>query len=291
VEVLAGDSGPQAPGASEEAAADEGQAREVTDDDDLFPTDEDEPATEETAPNDHPEEEDVEPRKKPPDIYQPTAKELEEHRVDHIPYRNWCPWCLRGKANGESHRRKCTHHRISILYMDYFFITREGGVKMRDELPYSRDDQGRAALEQDVSDGKLVKLLMVKDGNTQCYFAHVVPKKGVDADGFAVSRVVNAALWLGHSRVILRGDNEPALTALIGQAMKVLKIELDGVSEEHQQVYDSKANGVVENAIKIFRGQFRTMKTDLEDRIGKRLPNEHPLVSWLAEHVAHQLNV
>ena len=214
----------------------------------------------------------MEPMKKPPDVYQPTAKELEEHRIDHIPYRNWCPWCARGKANGELHRRKRTHHMISILYMDYFYITPEGGVKRRDELDYTRDEPGRAALEQDAADGKLVKLLMIKDGNTQCSFAHVVPRKGVESDGFSVSRVVNSALWLGHSKVILRGDNEPALAALIGQAMRVLKIELHSVAEEHPAVYDSQSNGVIENAIKIFRGQFRTMKLDLEDRFARSCP-------------------
>ncbi len=224
--MLAGDIGPHPQEASAEAAVRE-----------EYPVDEDglpaENAAEQMPEND---EEDVEPIKKPLNVYQPSAKELEEHRIDHIPYRNWCPWCARCKANGELHRRRCTHHQISVLYMDYFFITPEGGVKRRDELPYSRDESGRASLEQDVADGKLVKLLMVKDSNTQCCFAYVVPRKGVDPDGFAVSRVVNSTLWLGHSRVILRGDNEPALMALISQALKVLKVELDGASEEHPQV-------------------------------------------------------
>ena len=45
--------------------------------------------------------EDVEPARRPPLMYQPPAAELEEHRIDHIPYRNWCPWCVRGKSDGE----------------------------------------------------------------------------------------------------------------------------------------------------------------------------------------------
>ena len=26
-----------------------------------------------------------------PDTGQPTQKQLEDHRVDHLPYRSWCP--------------------------------------------------------------------------------------------------------------------------------------------------------------------------------------------------------
>ncbi len=288
VEVLAGDVG-QPPGVEQQQTQEleditQDVAQEVMEN----PEDMDEPPVEEHAAEDA---EDVEPTRRPPEVYQPTAKELEDHRVDHLPYRNWCPWCVRGKANGQLHRRACKHHLMSVIFMDYFYITAEGGVMKRDELPYSQDDAGRASLESDVAEGKLVKLLMVKDGNTQCSFAYVVPRKGIDSDGFSVSRVVNTVLWLGHSRVILRGDNEPALIALIATSLKVLKVQLEGASEEHSQIYDSKSNGVVENAIKIFRGQFRTMKSDLEDRLGKKLPNEHPLVSWLAEHVTTLLNI
>ena len=32
---------------------------------------------------------------------QPTQTQLEDHRVDHLPYRSWCPECVAGKATGE----------------------------------------------------------------------------------------------------------------------------------------------------------------------------------------------
>ena len=36
-----------------------------------------------------------------PDPRQPTQKQLEDHRVDHLPYRSWCPGCVAGMATGE----------------------------------------------------------------------------------------------------------------------------------------------------------------------------------------------
>ena len=38
------------------------------------------------------------------------------------------------------------------------------------------------------------------------------------------------------------------------------------------------------------RGQFRTMRLCLQDRIGQELPVHHALVSWLLEHTAMILN-
>ena len=41
------------------------------------------------------------PRRILPDPGQPTARQLEEHRIDNIPYRSWCPECVAARATGE----------------------------------------------------------------------------------------------------------------------------------------------------------------------------------------------
>ena len=38
-----------------------------------------------------------------PDTGQPTQKQLEDHRVDHLHSRSWCPECVAGRATGEQH--------------------------------------------------------------------------------------------------------------------------------------------------------------------------------------------
>ena len=49
-------------------------------------------------------EEDSAPRIVAPDPGAPTDQEIEDHRIDHIPYRCWCDHCVRGRGTGEQHR-------------------------------------------------------------------------------------------------------------------------------------------------------------------------------------------
>ena len=38
----------------------------------------------------------------------PSQKEIDEHMVTHVPFRNWCEFCVFGKARDDPHRRKKT---------------------------------------------------------------------------------------------------------------------------------------------------------------------------------------
>ena len=35
----------------------------------------------------------------------PSADEIEQHNMTHLPYRSWCPHCIRGKGKTMEHRR------------------------------------------------------------------------------------------------------------------------------------------------------------------------------------------
>ena len=50
-------------------------------------------------------------------------------------------------------------------------------------------------------------------------FAHVVPCKGVVEEGLVVDIVVRDIEWLGHTRFILKADNEPAVQAFAKGAL------------------------------------------------------------------------
>ena len=63
------------------------------------------------------------------------------------------------------------------------------------------------------------------------------------------------------------------------------------VVQEHPAAYDSAGNGEVENAIRRFSGLLRTLKLCLEQRIQRRVPGEHKLMSWLVEFTAWLLTV
>ena len=119
---------------------------------------------EERADQDVKDEEDCGTKPVAPDPGMPTQSEIEQHNIDHLPYRNWCDCCVRGKATGDPHRRATTESRIPIIAFDYMFVTKDK-VSMPDEIS---DDAKKDAL---------VKILVVKDTKSKAAFAHVVRKK------------------------------------------------------------------------------------------------------------------
>ena len=98
---------------------------------------------------------------------------------------------------------------------------------------------------------------------------------------------------MGHVKLIIKSDQETALTALITRALQLLRCQVEGlesVGTEHSQAYDSQASGGTEVGVRILRGLFRTLKLCLEGRIGRKLPINHPMTSWLLEHTSLLLN-
>ena len=229
----------------------------------------------------------VEPLKVAPDPGRPTARQVEEHRrTGHIPYRSWCRWCWLGRGRGTQHRHSIGS-TVPIVGFDYFFLTK-GGVKKKEELELTED-----ALREARSKGDIVKCLLARCLASKAVFAHVIPCKGADEDGIVAELAVRDLEWLGHTRVILKADNEPALQALVHRALTQAKVEckdLAQLSKEDPAAYDSQANGGVEVGVQLVRGMMRTHKLCLEARIIRYIPVDHPVVAWMLEHVTLLLN-
>ena len=240
--------------------------------------------------------EECEPVRKAPWIHQPSQKEVEDHNTTHYPYRVWCKFCRMGKALGEQHRRVLHESEVPIVAMDYFFITEAGEAVWRRDLHergYEAGPNGDEKVAEARRNGTLVKCLMVKCLKSKAIWAHVVPVKGHDEDGYAADLVTKDVAWLGHTKIIIKTDNEPALGRLVRAAMVSMRVtiaELEAVSNEHSPEYDSQANGSVENAIRNFRAQFRTVRLCLEARLNKKLPITHALIPWIVEHVSLLMN-
>ena len=177
--------------------------------------------------------------------------------------------------------------------MDYFFIT-AGDVKRKAELEYEKSAAGDEAFQEDIRTGKLIKCFIMRCTGAKIIFGHCVPCKGAGEDQYVASLVVKNVEWLGHTRLILKADNEPALRILVEQSLEEIRIKVRGVAQistEHPPRYDSQSNGGVETGVRILRSQFRTLKLCLEARIGKVIPTNHALVPWLLEYAALLLAV
>ena len=100
-----------------------------------------------------------------------------------------------------------------MIGIDYFYLTGKG-LQSVEGMGCSRHKSGLDTLDELVGQGVAAKCLIATDQNSKCIFGHMVPKNGLDAKGYAVECVKSDMLWLGHSRVILKSDNELALLAL-----------------------------------------------------------------------------
>ena len=69
-------------------------------------------------------EEDAEPKKVSADPGQPTQAEIDDHNVDHYPFRCWCEACVKGRGTGEAHKGS-SESAVPVIAFDYLFITKE----------------------------------------------------------------------------------------------------------------------------------------------------------------------
>ena len=114
---------------------------------------------------------------------------------------------------------------IPIIGMDYFFLT-SAGLCTRTELAMS-DDEVTQARDQ----GKLAKCLLVRCYASKAVFGHVVPHKGLDENGAIVSMILKDLEWLGHTRIIVKADGEPAIQALARRAIELAKVDLKDIAK------------------------------------------------------------
>ena len=98
----------------------------------------------------------------------PTQAEIDEHNVDHIPYRSWCECCVMGRGTGEQHRAG-PESRVPIIAFDYLFISQAKLVT-------------KSEIDEEEAKKALIKILIVKDTKSKATFAHVVRHKGIEDD-------------------------------------------------------------------------------------------------------------
>jgi hypothetical protein len=92
---------------------------------------------------------------------------------------------------------------------------------------------------------------------------------------------------VGYKKIIMKSDNEPASLALKEAVRRESHVEI--VMEE-SSVGDDQANALAENTVKNVQGQFRVIKDVLENRHGRQVDGEHPVVPWTVRHAASVVN-
>ena len=137
-------------------------------------------------------EEEVLQKKAPISPSMPTQAEIDQHRIAHLPYRSWCPDCVEAFGREKAHHRREVERLVPLLSCDYAYLTRKG-VFMHNELT---EEERAGAL----------RFIVAYDSATENPFAHAVPRKGANPEGYVVECLRRDVLWLGHSRVMIRSE-------------------------------------------------------------------------------------
>ena len=142
---------------------------------------------------------------------EPPQRRVDAHcMAGHIPYRDWCPHCVRGRGKNVAHKRGTGDHLVPMIGLDYAFLGAGAGRL--------RGPAKEAAHAKAIAEG-IAPMLVLVDDSSGAIFSHIVPQKGIDYPMVVavMGRVVENLDLLGYKRVIFRGDQEPSLGAFMAQ--------------------------------------------------------------------------
>ena len=206
--------------------------------------------------------------------YQPSKREVDDHELTHMPYRNWCVHCNKGKAKNAPHTRGIQDdddpNRKPIISIDYMYM--EADYKDKKKEQYIKDVEGKTPI------------LVVVDSKTKAVFAHDMEEKG--ANEATMEQLENDIKELGYhgSDIIIKGDQEPSIVAI--QELIARRRSAGNTVLENSPVGESSSNGRVERAIQSVQGQIRTIKDNVEAKTGRKIPRKSGLFQWLVEWAA-----
>ena len=70
--------------------------------------------------------EEAEERRVLPTPVLPSQADIDEHWIDHYPYRSWCGKCVEGRGRERPHFRTHDSRKIPTVVFDYCFLSKDG---------------------------------------------------------------------------------------------------------------------------------------------------------------------
>ena len=195
----------------------------------------------------------------------PTKDEVEAHEMTHLPFRNWCRHCVKGRGVETGHRKVAREEGgLPEVHVDFAFPTSVVGT-----------------------DGLIV--VVAKERNSRMLLSEVIPRKGT-VGKFAATRVVAFIRELGYGSapIIMKSDQEPAILALVNDIAKY-RAPAQTVLEQ-SPVGSSGSNGIVERGVQSFEMMMRVMKDALEHKWNVKIPDDHPVLTWMVGYSSFLLN-
>ena len=131
----------------------------------------------------------------------------------------------------------------------------------------------------------MLPILFVKcrKSSIGCMGATVVDRK--EASDYASSCLTAFIKSLGFKRILVKSEKERTVLSLI----ESVTCNLTGVELVlmRSPEGDHQANGIAEVGVREIKVQTRTLRSQLEQRLGSRIDEKDPLMSWIPRHAAN----
>ena len=130
----------------------------------------------------------------------PSAADIEEHNLTHLPYRNWCKHCVRGRGKEMAHPT----------------LKEKGGIE-RSQNEFHAD----FCFPGDEDEEKNLTVMVVRERLTKMMMASVVQSKSTGE--FIATRIVAFMKEVGceQADVTVKTDQEEAMKAIMTEVAKV----------------------------------------------------------------------
>ena len=226
---------------------------------------------EENAGTDQEEDQEGRKPKMLPSPVGPSRREYEEHMCTHIPYRGWCPHCVRGKAPNAQHRRHrgdedekvIETHAPARIGLDFWFM--------------SKDEE----------EGNRNPLVIMVDKQSKQHVSYAIGSKSV-SDWIVRLLCESLETWgYAGKPLIIRTDGEPAIKAL---RRSISGFRQDNTQPEDVPPGEHESMGFVECMVKSTRNQFKTMRDALEYKIGREIPMSAHVIQWMVRWASGALS-
>ena len=187
------------------------------------------------------------------------------HEVTHIPRQDWCESCVaaRSREGAFSSSADPGRREYPTISMDWMFTS--------------------------TVEGPLATHLIAVDSQTKFVMAIPVEGKGGKSLNYAAEEVVRVASSLGHGKVTIRHDSEPAMIQLaIAKNIRDTRLRMGLATDTEPVAPESSAHGALraERYILSVRQLGTCLLKTIEQHTGHKVESTEPLFSWAHRHAA-----
>ena len=195
---------------------------------------------------------------------QPTRQERFEHELTHLPYRTWCPICVKSKGRTDNHPKQTS--KQPVIQVDFTYMKAFGDKQV---LP--------VLTAIDVESGMAMAVLVQDKNQQQQYLVRCL-----QTFMFECGRA-QATL----SPTTLQTDQEEFILNLLKTVAQNLGAN---INVRQSPAYSSQSQGSIERYHRTLMGQVRALLQQVTISYNLTLSVQHPILPWIVRHAAWLLN-